>query len=326
MEELISVIVPVYNIKKYLPRCVDSILAQSYQTFELILVDDGSTDGSSELCDRCAAGDPRIKVIHKKNAGVSAARNDGIDLATGDYLAFIDGDDWIETDYLKKLMQAIIENDADEAAVSFKYVYETGKEKLLLICDSKEILSNTEALNQAMDPVRPWVGFAWGKVIKSSVIKENSVRYDTRISLCEDSLFNYTALQYVAKAVKIPDVLYNYYIRNDSATRTASVNYKSLCSKVDAFEKAAKIAEKYGGGGQFQIRINNALFDAIISYLAAMFSAKDYNKNTIHDMKIKLKSTRPLVDFKKLPQGIKFRYVLFKLNPRLMYFIETKRK
>lgn len=325
MEELISVIVPVYNIKKYLPRCVDSILAQSYQTFELILVDDGSTDGSSELCDRCAAGDSRIKVIHKKNAGVSAARNDGIDLATGDYLAFIDGDDWIETDYLKKLMQAIIENDADEAAVSFKYVYETGKEKLLLICDSKEILSNTEALNQAMDPVRPWVGFAWGKVIKSSVIKGNSVRYDTGISLCEDSLFNYIALQYVAKAVKIPDVLYNYYIRNDSATRTASVNYKNLCSKVDAFEKAAKIAEKYGGG-QFQIRINNALFDAIISYLAAMFSAKDYNKNTIHDMKIKLKSTRPLVDFKKLPQGIKFRYALFKLNPRLMYFIESKRK
>lgn len=80
------------------------------------------------------------------------------------------------------------------------------------------------------------------------------------------------------------------------------------------------------GGGQFQIRINNAFFDSIISYLAEMFSTKDYNKNTIYDMKSKLKSTRPLVDFKKLPQGIKFRYALFKLNPRLMYFIETKRK
>ena len=190
MKELITVIVPVYNIKKYLQRCVDSILAQSYQTFELILIDDGSTDGSSQICDEYVAVDPRVKVIHKKNAGVSAARNDGIGLASGTYLAFIDGDDWIEADYLKKLVQAIAENKADEAAASFKYVYETGKEKSLYICDSTETMSNIEALNQAMDPIRPWVGFAWGKVFKSSVIKNNYIKYDTGISLCEDSLFN----------------------------------------------------------------------------------------------------------------------------------------
>lgn len=326
MEELVSVIVPVYNVKKYLQRCVDSILEQSYQTFELILVDDGSTDGSSELCDECAAKDPRIKVIHKKNAGVSAARNDGMDLAKGAYLAFIDGDDWIEVDYLKKLMQAIVDNGADEAAVGFKYIYETGNSKPSPICDQIEILSNKDALDQAMDPVWPWVGYAWGKLVRSSNIKDNSVKYDSGISICEDSLFNYTALQHVNKVVKIPDILYNYYIRDTSATRMASSNYKKLRSKIDAFTKASKIAEKYNRGGQFQTRVNNALFDAIISYLAAMFSSKVYDKNTIHDMNMRLKSARSFVDLKKLPMGIKIRYALFKLNPRLMYFMELARK
>ena len=134
----------------------------------------------------------------------------------------------------------------------------------------------------------------------------------------------YNVLQYATKVVKIPDVLYNYYIRNDSATRNASANFKSLRSKVDAFEKAAMIAKIWGGN--FQIRINNTLFSAIISYCAAMFSAKNYNKSTIYDMKIKLKFIRPLVVFKELPKGIKFRYVLLKLNPRLLYLIEAKRK
>lgn len=326
MKELISVIVPVYNVKQYLQRCVDSILEQSYQTFELILVDDGSTDGSSELCDECATKDPRVKVIHKENAGVSAARNDGMDLAQGTYLAFIDGDDWIEADYLKKLVQAIVENDADEAAGGFKYAYEAGNSKQSPICDQLEILSNREALDQAMDPVRPWVGFAWGKLVKSSNIKDNSVKYDPGISICEDSLFNYTALQYVKKVVKIPDVLYNYYIRDTSATRTASSNYKKLRSKIDAFTKAAEIAENIIVGGQFQTRVNNALFDAIISYLAAMFSSKVYDKNTIQDMKMRLKSARPFVNFKKLPMGIKIRYALFQLNPRLLYLMEATRK
>lgn len=249
MEALVSVIVPVYNVKKYLRKCVDSILEQSYQTFEVILIDDGSIDGSSELCDEFATIDSRIKIIHKKNAGVSAARNDGIDLAKGAYLAFIDGDDWIEVDYLKKLMQAIIENNADEAAVGFKYTYETGNSKPSPICDQLEILSGVEALDQAMDPVRPWVGFAWGKLVKSSIIKDNSVKYDSGITICEDSLFNYIALQHVNKVVKIPDILYNYYIRDNSATRIAKVNYKMLRSKINAFTKAAEIAENISWGG-----------------------------------------------------------------------------
>lgn len=210
--------------------------------------------------------DLRIKVIHKNNAGVSAARNDGITLSEGTYLSFIDGDDWIEPEYLEILFNAIINNKVDVAAVSFREVYKDGLCKTKKICDdSPEVLSMIEALNQAMDPVRPWVGYAWGKLIKSSVIKENYVMYDPKISLCEDSLFNYSAFQYIKRAVKVPDVLYNYYIRNDSATRTANVNYSILRTKITAFEKASQIAEKFVGGillpnKQYFIQHNHLIF------------------------------------------------------------------
>ena len=95
---LISVIVPVYNVEEYLPRCVDSLLSQTYEKLEIILVDDGTKDASDKICDAYAARDPRVKVIHKENGGLSSARNAGIDIASGEYLAFVDSDDWIEPD------------------------------------------------------------------------------------------------------------------------------------------------------------------------------------------------------------------------------------
>lgn len=302
MTDLISIVVPIYNIKDYLPKCLDSILHQTYKNYELILVDDGSTDGSSEICDLYAGGDPRIKVIHKNNEGVSAARNDGINLSVGTYLSFIDGDDWIEPEYLERLFNVIINNKADVAAVGFREVYADGSCKTKKICDSLEVLSPIEALNQAVDPVRPWVGYAWGKLIKSSVIKENSVTYDQEISLCEDSLFNYNAFQCIERAVKVPDILYNYYIRNDSVTRTATVNYSIFRTKITALEKASFIVENFVGE-TFYYRINNALFSEIISYLAAMFSNKVYEKDTVNEMKTKLKKLEERLILKNCPRG-----------------------
>ena len=99
MDPLVSIIVPVYNVKPYLNRCVDSLLGQSYQNMELLLVDDGSTDGSEALCDEYAAQDARVRVLHKKNGGLSDARNAGVDAAKGEYLSFVDGDDWVSPYY-----------------------------------------------------------------------------------------------------------------------------------------------------------------------------------------------------------------------------------
>ena len=119
----ISIIVPIFNIEKYLSRCLDSILEQTYKNLEVILVDDGSVDNSGMIADKYARKDQRIKVIHQVNQGVSAARNTGIDLATGDYIGFVDGDDYIEPDMYEILMRIIEEQQVDIAHCGYQMVY-----------------------------------------------------------------------------------------------------------------------------------------------------------------------------------------------------------
>ena len=119
--ELISIIVPVYKAEKYLSECIDSIISQTYENFELILIDDGSPDNSGKICDEYAEKDKRIKVIHKENAGVSSARNIGLDNASGEYIAFIDSDDFVDKQYLEKLHCNLKHNDADISLCRLSY-------------------------------------------------------------------------------------------------------------------------------------------------------------------------------------------------------------
>mgnify|MGYP002607738360 CR=1 FL=1 len=214
-------------------------------------------------------------------------------------------------------------NNADEAAVGFKIVNENDTSVYMSICDNVEVLSGREALDQAMDPVKPWVGYAWGKLVKSSIIKGNHVAFDTTISICEDSLFNYNVLLYIKKVVKIADAKYNYFIRLDSATRTAAADCKKLKTKVIAFEKAAEIAESMKGR-QFYSRINNTLFNSIVSYLTAMFVNREYDKKEINLMMGKLKVISKKINYRALPKGIRFRYIVLKISPRILYVIQKK--
>ena len=135
----ISVIVPVYNVEKYLRKCIESILNQTFREFELILVDDGSTDSSGKICDEYALKDSRIKVIHKENGGASSARNAGLDVAKGEYIGFVDSDDWIEMDMYGELYRLIKENNTDISVCGInnikdiKYKNENLKEKIQII-------------------------------------------------------------------------------------------------------------------------------------------------------------------------------------------------
>ena len=123
-KELISIIIPVYNVQQYLSRCIDSVLRQTYPHFELILVNDGSPDESPQICDDYAKRDGRIKVIHKTNGGLSSARNAGLDIALGAYITFVDSDDWIHEQYLEKLFSMITSHNADIAVANFIMVYD----------------------------------------------------------------------------------------------------------------------------------------------------------------------------------------------------------
>ena len=144
---LISIIVPIYNVEVYIRNCVDSILGQSYENIEIILVDDGSPDNCGDICDEYGSKDKRIKVIHKKNGGLSSARNAGIDIATGDYLGFIDSDDWIESDMYESLYTALTSHKAD-ISVCGRYIVEGSRITTISDSEKAEVFTRSEALSE----------------------------------------------------------------------------------------------------------------------------------------------------------------------------------
>ena len=215
MNPLISVIVPVYNVEKYLDRCVESIINQTYTNLEIILVDDGSPDNCPAMCDKWAEKDERIRVIHKPNGGVSSARNTGIENSNGEYIAFVDSDDYTADNYVEALIKNLIDNDCDLVACNFNYVnkdstfIKTSEYKKALCAGKHEILS--DYLNEAfVDPGCP------GKLYVKNVI--DSLRFDENIKNGEDFLFNYYYLSECKKVIQIEDALYNYVQNPTSST------------------------------------------------------------------------------------------------------------
>ena len=207
---MVSIIVPIDNIQEYLPKCIDSILAQTYPDFEMILVDDGSTDTSGEICEEYAAKDKRIKVIHKDNGGLTSARNAGLCNASGTYIMHIDGDDWIEPDMLTLLVNSAESNDADIVIGDFRMV--SGKCNTAYSSDDwgdgKEF-----SLNKYIASV--WTT-AWGSIVKRSVYEKNNISSPTQITYCEDFHLMVRLCYFADKIVHVNIPLYNYRQRASS--------------------------------------------------------------------------------------------------------------
>lgn len=208
---LISVIVPVYNAEKFLHYCIDSILNQIFNDFELILVDDGSTDNSGKICDEYAGKDARAKVIHKQNGGVSSARNAGIEAAKGEYICFVDSDDYLEKDYLFSLYNGY-DDCVDLVLCGYNSI---NKDK---VCNTVVFSNNDEDVLSRNDVMplfqKVMISAPWCKLFKRKIVTENNVIFPADMSLGEDMIFNFTYLDYVKKFKVINKPLYNY--RNDN--------------------------------------------------------------------------------------------------------------
>lgn len=178
----ISLVVPVYNVQEYLPECLDSLLGQSFAAIEIILVDDGSTDASAEICDRYAARDGRIRVVHQQNAGVSKARNVGIRLARGKYLGFVDGDDWVDRDYCKRLYETLIDYRADISICSY-YVARSRKTKPEAADGKITIYDRKEAIRMLYEDVRIR-SFSWNKLFRRELF--DGIGFPEDRIMCED--------------------------------------------------------------------------------------------------------------------------------------------
>lgn len=222
----ISVIVPVYNVEKYLGRCIDSILNQTFRDFELILVDDGSPDKCGEICDDYAKKDDRIKVIHKKNGGLSDSRNVGIDIARGECISFIDSDDWIHADFLNTLYSNMKEDNVDIAVVGFHKEWDNKKEQSIVF--EKKVYFDKSVMNEFYSPEIPThVNIAWNKLYKKELFE--NIRYPVG-RIHEDGFTTYK-LFYNANGVSIAsDDLYYYYQRENSI-----MNEKFSVKRIDEY-------------------------------------------------------------------------------------------
>lgn len=214
----ISVIVPIYNCAQYLCACLDSILTQTYRDLEVIVIDDGSSDGSWDICMAYAAADPRIRAIRQANQGVSAARNAGLDIASGQLIAFVDADDAIEPDMYESLLNLMVRHRADIAHCGYARIRFDGSRKNVL---GTGILLEQTSLqaNESLLSGKHFTGSTWNKLYKSSLFQD--LRFDTTMKVNEDVLINTLVFQRAQKLVFWDVPKYHYYERAGSATRVA---------------------------------------------------------------------------------------------------------
>ncbi len=210
-EKQISVIVPVYNAQRYLEKCLDSITGQSYRNLEIILVDDGSKDKSSEICDRYAAADGRIKVIHRENGGISAARNSGLNIATGEYYGFADSDDWLESDMYQFLQNDLASTGADIAVCGFFRTFDKFEEPNDR-SHTRRVMKRTEALDWLLQD-RLLQNYYWCKLYKKELF--NGIRMPEGRTF-EDAFTQHLIFEKARKVVLHNIPKYHYLIRSDS--------------------------------------------------------------------------------------------------------------
>ena len=278
IKPLISVIVPVYNVEKYLDRCVKSIINQTYKNLEIIIVDDGSSDNCPIMCDEYAITDERIKVIHKQNGGVSSARNIGINISTGDYIAFIDSDDWVEREYFQKLIETAMIGNYDIVQSSYFRVTGTLKEKITLKAPDMK-LDGYSFLKLVLNP-QTALGFCHMKIYRKTVI--DSINFNENLKVCEDALFNIQVSFNVSRFAILNDNLYNYQINLDSVVKKYDSNYPQK------YENGIKVISDFINNSNIDIDVEQQLYNFIayhVLLIAVNYCFNSKNKEQIKSLK-----------------------------------------
>lgn len=260
----LSVVVPVYNVEKYIGEMIESLQNQTLQDLEIIIVDDGSPDGSGAICDAYAAKDPRIRVIHKPNGGVGAARNDGLDAATGEWIVFCDSDDWVEADAFEKLIAAAENSGADVVfgdanLVYGDYVQKTQFYKDEFVTSDRELIdrliaadcSRTYCYNPPEGGPAFGYGGPWNKIVRRQLLLDNNIRFDLRVKGIFDDIL-YTAYIFAnAKTIAYVHVpVYNYRQLGSSITHSYKPNLLEINDAI--FNSWQEFMALHGKEGQFE--------------------------------------------------------------------------
>jgi glycosyltransferase involved in cell wall biosynthesis len=279
---VISIIVPVYRVEPYLRRCLDSILAQTFTDWECILVDDGSPDRCPAICDGYAARDSRFRVIHRKNAGVSAARNAGLDAARGEWIGFVDSDDWCEPEWIEELYHAAVTNGADIAKCRIRRVRGAGNTPPLRgfrrAKRAARIFTGTGAITRML--AGKLSGFDSGPIglYNAACLKENRVRFDSALKYGEDTLFVYQVLKLSGTAVFVPAEYYNYFKGNPASITGQKHLTEARKTVFLAYDRMLGMEEKRRIRSRILSRRAREAYWMLLPYLRAKdFSCGEYH-------------------------------------------------
>ena len=264
-QELVTVVVPIYNVEKYLDRCIQSIVNQTYRNLEILLIDDGSQDNCPAMCDEWAKRDNRIRVIHKENQGLGMARNTGIEYATGEYICYFDSDDYVDTQTIELAYGEIKKNNADMAIFGHYIVYPDGDKVGFCKGMTKTVYSGAEITEILLpwmihpdlrkEPKSQFPFSAWSGLLRRAVLEENCIRFQSeREIVSEDTLYLLELYCKVQTVVLIPKELYYYCVNPVSLTKTYKEERQE---KNNAFlHTAREMIESLGLSNEVWIRIN----------------------------------------------------------------------
>lgn len=265
----ISVVIPVYNVEKYLSECLDSVINQTYKNLQIILVDDGSTDSSGKICDEYAEKDARITVVHQSNAGAGAAKNTGLDLVKGEYFSIIDSDDYIELDMYEKMVNSLEKYNADIVQCLFRNVFvnDSFDRKYKIKGNYPKVLTSKSFLKEYLYDWK--YAIFWNKLFKSSLLKE--IRFPVGRKI-DDEFFTYKLVCNAKKVVNIDNILYNYRMRKTSVMNENNSD-RLIYDRIDCFiERYNYISNVYPS---LKKNYNLKLYDDLLYFKD---SAKDNGK------------------------------------------------
>lgn len=315
MNPKISIIVPVYKVEQYIEKCIQSILAQTFKDFELILIDDGSPDKCGEICDSYAKKDSRIKVIHKSNGGQASARNLGIDIAKGDYIGFVDSDDYIEPDMYSILYDICKSQNCDIANCSSIIHY---KDNIVKNGGHSLIIHNR---NEAMKAIVEGILYdevVWSKLFKRELL--NDIRFPEGI-MYEDTAFMYKVIDKCTKVCCIGEAKYNY-IKRDGSTMDRATKNLSIDSVLVYNEMYSFISKNYPELSELVLLrlVNNAML-VLNLILNSNEGLKKNRENYYTVIKILNKQFSKSIKIKNYPITVKILLIMTKLHPKLYKYI-----
>ena len=324
MNDLITIVVPIYNVEKYIDNCIQTIINQTYKKLQIILVDDGSTDNCPKICDKYKAQDDRIEVIHKKNGGLSDARNAGIEKAKGKFVCFIDSDDFISYEYIEKLYKLIIKNNADISVSNFKRVQEFNEEYLKEEKEkSTEEIYNGKQMIENIYHKKLYVQstVAWNKMYKTDLFKEIKFPYG---KLHEDEFTTYKLYYNCKKIVMTSEILYYYRYVPDSIMNK-KFNKKRL-DGIKALEERLEFFKEKKEEKLYNLTLVRYLIVIMIHYTNCKKFLEN-SKEIQKDLKNKYKEHyKKVLRLPECTKQDKLKIILFRISPSLYYRMRTYSK